>query len=204
MDRRSTRSLFGLLAASAISAAAPVGAQDTVNKQGDWRQVDERLVGEGVIEPLLPHEFQAQSTELTTQEREELLLRKLRKRENNARRYSGFSRATGDLRDVPEEEVPETEVIDGPEFLEGDDEFDIEVVNPQNLVIGRNSRNTRAQVAGNSTLAEPAAANNGPLVFAAGNFAHAEFSNNGGATWTNIPLPGGPADAPILAVTMTC
>src|SRR5437016_3984220 len=46
--------------------------------------------------------------------------------------------------------------------------------------------------------AEPAAANNGRLVFAAGNFDHAEISTDAGLTWTNVPLPAGPSDAPIL------
>src|SRR5262245_61101782 len=73
-----------------------------------------------------------------------------------------------------------------------------EVVNPQLLVIGRNSKNTNANNAAlASTLAEPAAANNALHVFAAGNFNHAEFSVDGGTTWANVPLPGGPADAPI-------
>lgn len=73
-----------------------------------------------------------------------------------------------------------------------------EVVNPQNLVIGRNNRNTNANNAAlGSTLAEPAAANNAMRVFAAGNFNHAEVSANGGVAWANVPLPGGPADAPI-------
>ena len=40
--------------------------------------------------------------------------------------------------------------------------------------------------------------NNAVHVFAAGNFNHAEFSANGGVTWTNVPLPAGPADAPFL------
>jgi hypothetical protein len=73
------------------------------------------------------------------------------------------------------------------------------VGNPALLVVGRNSKNTNANnPALASTLAEPAAANNALHVFAAGNFNHAEFSVNGGATWANVALPGGPADAPVL------
>ena len=49
-----------------------------------------------------------------------------------------------------------------------------------------------------STLAEPVAANSALDVFAAGNRRHAEFSIDGGATWVNVTLPGGPSDAPIL------
>lgn len=71
--------------------------------------------------------------------------------------------------------------------------------NPEKLVVGRNRRNTRANnVALGSTLAEPAAANNARHIFAAGNFNHAEFSTNGGVTWTNVALPGGPSVAPFL------
>jgi hypothetical protein len=72
--------------------------------------------------------------------------------------------------------------------------------NPATFVIGRNSRNTRANDPNfGSTLAEPAAANNARMIFAAGNFDHAEWSSDGGVTWTNVPLPEpGPAEAPIL------
>jgi hypothetical protein len=71
--------------------------------------------------------------------------------------------------------------------------------NPALLVIGRNNRNTNANnPAKGSTLAEPAAANNARRVFAAGNFNHAEVSNNGGVTWADVPLPAGPAAAPIV------
>lgn len=68
---------------------------------------------------------------------------------------------------------------------------------PSDLVIGRNNQNTRANILFNnaSTLAEPAAANNAARVFAAGN-THAEFSTNGGGSWTNVPVPAGPTIAP--------
>ena len=71
--------------------------------------------------------------------------------------------------------------------------------NPALTIIGRNNRNTNANnPAKGSTLAEPAAANNSRRVFAAGNFNHAEVSTNGGATWADVPLPAGPAAAPIV------
>jgi hypothetical protein len=71
--------------------------------------------------------------------------------------------------------------------------------NPATLVIGRNNRNTNANnPAKGSTLAEPAAANNALRVFAAGNFNHAEVSQNGGLTWADVPLPAGPAAAPFV------
>ncbi|HTD48926.1 MAG TPA: hypothetical protein VK881_16800 [bacterium] len=51
-----------------------------------------------------------------------------------------------------------------------------------------------------STLAEPAAANNGRDVFMAGNSAHAEFSTNNGNSWTPVDLTtrAAPTHAPIL------
>jgi hypothetical protein len=65
---------------------------------------------------------------------------------------------------------------------------------PGSMVILRNNQNppTLAQ----STLAEPAAANNGAQVLATGNFRHFEFSINGGASWTKSIFPAGPPDAP--------
>jgi hypothetical protein len=66
--------------------------------------------------------------------------------------------------------------------------------NPGALVILRNFQNppTLSQ----STLAEPAVANNGTHVMAVGNFTHRDFSINRGATWTKGTFPAGPADAP--------
>ncbi|WP_128379926.1 hypothetical protein [Streptomyces cavernae] len=72
---------------------------------------------------------------------------------------------------------------------------------PGTLVIGRNNKNTVANTntcGTGSTLAEPAAANEGPHVFASGNLSHQEFSTNGGATWNCASaFPAGPAEAPI-------
>jgi hypothetical protein len=67
---------------------------------------------------------------------------------------------------------------------------------PSDFIFGRNNQNTRANIANGSTLAEPSAANDGRHIFAAGNLRHAEFSTNGGVTWTNVAIPVGPADAP--------
>ena len=65
---------------------------------------------------------------------------------------------------------------------------------PGSFIIIRNNLNppTLSQ----STLAEPAAANNGAQVLATGNFSHFEFSINGGVTWTKATFPAGPTDAP--------
>ncbi len=56
-----------------------------------------------------------------------------------------------------------------------------------------NRRNTAANSA--STLAEPVAAASGKHRLAGGN-THFEYSTNGGATWTDIPIPAGPSYAP--------
>lgn len=71
---------------------------------------------------------------------------------------------------------------------------------PSEFFFGRNNLNTRANLnnGNTSTLAEPSAANDGPHVLASGNLRHAEYSTNGGSTWTDIPIPGGPADAPLV------
>lgn len=69
---------------------------------------------------------------------------------------------------------------------------------PSALLIGRNAKNTIANGADGSTLAEPAAANEGMRVLAAGNFDHFEYSTNAGSTWTAISPPAGPSDAPTL------
>lgn len=68
---------------------------------------------------------------------------------------------------------------------------------PDTLQIGRNSKNLNAELAGNSTLAEPAAINNRNHVLYAGNFAHVEVSFNHGASFHALSIPAGPADAPI-------
>lgn len=64
-----------------------------------------------------------------------------------------------------------------------------------NFMIGRNRRNTQADNTGNSTLAETVAIDDGRAVFYGGN-KHFEYSLNRGATWINVSIPGGPADAP--------
>lgn len=66
---------------------------------------------------------------------------------------------------------------------------------PGNLSVFRNRFNPRAATVGvGSTLAEPAAVNDGAHVFYMGN-THAEFSTDGGTTFTNVPIPAGPSDA---------
>lgn len=65
------------------------------------------------------------------------------------------------------------------------------------LFIMQNFKNPRANGIDGSTLAEPAAINEGRYVYAAGNFDHTELSPDGGITWLNVAVPGGPVDAPI-------
>ena len=72
---------------------------------------------------------------------------------------------------------------------------------PSALKVDRNNFNNQANNSGcgtGSTLAEPAAANEGPNVYYTGNLRHQEFSTNGGATYTcAAAYPAGPAEAPI-------
>jgi len=72
---------------------------------------------------------------------------------------------------------------------------------PNTLVIGRNNQNTVANTntcGTGSTLAEPAAANEGPHVYSTGNLRHQEYSTNGGSSWTcAAAYPAGPAEAGI-------
>lgn len=63
------------------------------------------------------------------------------------------------------------------------------------LSIVRNNRNTRAEAV-SSTLAEPAAANDGNLVFYSGN-TYNSYSPNKGATWGNRVIHAGPAEASV-------
>ncbi|MGE0684728.1 MAG: hypothetical protein AB7P69_27945 [Candidatus Binatia bacterium] len=150
-------------------------------------QESEALLSEVVTEQIAPDsqaELSAPAPHLSPQEHEAMLLRKLERREQAAAQYP--SEVEGPPGLPLEVGRPTTIGSAKTEFPP----------NPQNLVIGRNRKNTNANGANGSTLAEPAAANNALHVFAAGNFNHAEFSTNGGTTWANVALPGGPADAP--------
>jgi hypothetical protein len=81
----------------------------------------------------------------------------------------------------------------------------LEAVEPQlngapiDIVFGRNNRNPQANNPSRGhVLAEPAAVNNGLTVFSAGNLAHAEFSRDGGVSWTDAsPQAAGPPEAPL-------
>lgn len=72
---------------------------------------------------------------------------------------------------------------------------------PSALQVGKNIQNTVASgstCGTGSTLAEPAAANEGNRVFYSGNLRHQEFSTNGGTSYTcAAAYPAGPIEAPI-------
>lgn len=132
----------------------------------------------------------AKGPQLSAGELEALMRRKLERREklasqvdNNPSSPRGLPLAPGHETQIGEAEELDTEASK----FHG---------TPSLLAIGRNNKNPQANTALGSTLAEPAAANNARQVFSAGNIRHAEFSNDGGVTYTNVPLPGGPPDAP--------
>lgn len=142
-------------------------------------------VVKGVVTPQLESQASAQ-VPMSAAAQRALIERKLEIREEFAAAQPGAEAGPAGLAAVVGRESPAPRAAVG-EFPP----------NPQLLSIGRNNRNTNANnAAKGSTLAEPAAANNALRVFAAGNLNHAEISTNGGVTWTDVPLPGGPADAP--------
>jgi hypothetical protein len=61
--------------------------------------------------------------------------------------------------------------------------------------LGRNLINPQANGALGDDLAETSAVNEGPNIFYTGN-THAEYSTNGGSTYTNVAIGAGPASAP--------
>jgi hypothetical protein len=150
---------------------------------------DTRLPVEvGHLAPISESALEMPAPQLSAREMETLLLRKLQRQEQMDAHVDSSPPSPPGLSLVPGRETQVTDPNAG-EFHG----------TPALLVIGRNNKNTNANNAAlASTLAEPAAANNAMRVFAAGNFNHAEISTNGGSTWANVALPGGPADASIL------
>lgn len=67
---------------------------------------------------------------------------------------------------------------------------------PRAFTIGRNMGNPKAQGEGNSTIAEPVAANEGRFIVYGGN-THLEYTLDGGNNWYDFSFPEGPSDAPI-------
>lgn len=171
----------------------------TPNPNGGSK-VMEYKVEVGVIEPDDVSQLEidaALAPQISATDLEDLRLRVLELREtvtdlvdNNPRTDASQMRvnATG----LPGSPVGPTELADAvaPETLDITDFAEIFPFEPL-LFIGRNN----AAVPG-STLAEPAAANEGRHVFATGN-THAEYSTDGGMTWNDVPIPPGPSDAPV-------
>jgi len=161
--------------AGAWSIPVPGRAQETDATQA---------VGETTV--LSPDPLSALSTPavgLTAQQRETLLTRKRELQKNAAASAQADPPSPAGLSPV---EGQGTDLV-------GNDESQFPSP-PEALIIIRNNANppTLSQ----STLAEPAAANNGAQVLATGNFSHFEFSTNGGVSWTKSTFPAGPADAP--------
>jgi|SRR6266511_933730 len=102
----------------------------------------------------------------------------------------GVSQTIGDRTAIPLPEAAET----------GPDAAGLFHGIPGALRVDRNNFNNRANnnTCGTaSTLAEPAAANEGPNVYYTGNLRHQEFSTNGGSTYTcAAAYPAGPTEAP--------
>ena len=191
-ERKRTRARYVAFGAGALALMAPfleIGAQTIAPGGGQT----------GVIEP----QFNAPAaTRLSAAETAALVERRNQIREQTAALWHRSAAGPVGSVGLAPEATAETSVeaaaepLD-PALLETDDA--LFPGDPSLLIIGRNNRNTRANVApAGSVLAEPSAVNNGALVFATGNFNHAEHSTDGGTTWTNVPLPGGPADAPSL------
>lgn len=136
----------------------------------------------GVLEPDSPSVLTTPAVALSPEQVESLVVRKRQLRESIARATQNDPPSPAGLPSVVGQG---TRLLDETSFPNS----------PGALIIHRNNLNppTRSQ----STLAEPAAANNGAHVLATGNFSHFEFSVNGGVTWTKGDFPGGPADAPI-------
>ena len=187
--RSSHKVLFAALFILTVAAGAYLfspGAPEAQETGGAAQLSD--AVAAGQIAPDSPGELAAaEAPQLSRSQMEALLLRKSKLNEEWASPFDTLASPPG----LPLAAGRETKVA-----TPADSGFH---GNPAAFVVGRNNKNTNANnAAKGSTLAEPAAANNARNVFAAGNFNHAEFSTNGGATWADVALPGGPADAPFL------
>src|ERR1700730_13619612 len=172
---RAATVICGLAVVGAWSFPAPSRAQETSVTQA---------VGETTV--LSPNPFSALSTPavgLSAEQRESLLARKRTLEKDSAATTQANPPSPAGLPPV------EGQGTDPPANDESRFPF-----SPESLIIVQNHLNPPPL--SQSTLAEPAAANNGAQVLATGNFSHFEFSINGGVTWTKSTFPAGPADAP--------
>ena len=156
----------------------PLEQEALIEKEGQLRE----SAVSGFLEPDSLSVLTTPAVALSPEQMESLVVRKRHLRESIARATQNDPPSPAGL---PSVVGHGTELLDDANFPNP----------PGSFVIHRNNLNppTLSQ----STLAEPAAANNGAQVLATGNFTHFEFSVNGGVTWTKAVFPAGPADAPI-------
>lgn len=145
----------------------------------------------GVVPPD-PPEVSAQVAPKLTPEQMELLQSRIRRiRERQA--------AIERLR--PQTATPGLPLVQGRETQIAAGAAATQLGPPEVFLIPRNIENPRANdPAHASTLAEPAAINDGAFTFSAGNYDHAEYAApdfGGGMTFFDVPVPAGPSDAPI-------
>ncbi|MPZ58568.1 MAG: hypothetical protein GEU91_19165 [Rhizobiales bacterium] len=176
--RVSTR-LVGVIVFSAVLVGASALTLSEVSAQGRIRT--------GTVAPQMPSTpgFHTPAARLSAAAQEDMLRRLHRKRE----RFATEAHENQKAEPADEDRAPlgpETGVVDDNSETHG------------TLLIGRNAKNTRAEVSGNSTLAEPAAINNRGQVLYAGNFRHLEYSTNHGLSYADRTIPAGPADAPTV------
>jgi hypothetical protein len=148
-------------------------------------QSDADVTGSGVAHPSFPSEAEI-APDISPQQHEALFSQLLEKRE----KFAAEAQAKAGVADTggagQEALGPQTGVAGAAREA------------PGTLVIGRNLKNTLAEAAANSTLAEPAAINNRAQVLYAGNLRHIERSLNHGSTYAALSFPAGPADAPTV------
>jgi hypothetical protein len=166
-------------AASVVAGACSISALSWAQETGASQAVAQTTV----LNPSPPGTLQSQTAGLSAEQRDTLLARK--------RELQKASAAASGAAPAGPSGLPAVEG-EGTDLVNNAAQFPFA---PGTLIVVRNNPNppTLSQ----STLAEPAAANNGAQVLATGNFSHFEVSTNGGVTWTKSTFRGGPADAPL-------
>jgi hypothetical protein len=167
---------FTATAGSALALALMLVSTAPANAQG--------VSARSVTKPDSAADLARPAAVMSNADREDMLLRLQQKREEAADRAQSSLRA-------PDLSAPQAAPGD-PTGVASDALSEA----PGTLRIGRNIKNTRAELAANSTLAEPAAVNNRNRVLYAGNFSHIERSSDHGVTYTAMAYSAGPADAP--------
>jgi len=133
-------------------------------------------------------ELEYTDDELSPEERDALIMRHLELREQYAALVDNHVDDPSGA--VSEDDVEPIELGDPYEESEA-------YLKPSSSFIMASRKNTRFNSGVNYWPPEPAAINEGKLGFMMGN-THAEESIDWGTSWTNVPLPGGPSDAPFL------